>query len=165
VTILRLETLIDAPQERVFDLACSIDLHQTSMAAHGERAVAGVTHGLIGLGESVTWRARQFGLPVQLSSRITSFDRPHHFRDEMVTGPFKRFSHDHIFELASSGTLMRDVFDYEAPLGALGKLADWLFLTSHMTRLLKSRNMVVKAVAESADWHKYVGSPTSPIQQ
>jgi ligand-binding SRPBCC domain-containing protein len=165
VPILELRTAIAAPRERVFDLARSIDLHQASMAAHGEQAIAGVTHGLIELGESVTWRARQFGLRVQLSSRITAFDRPSHFRDDMATGPFKRFSHDHIFETAGSGTLMRDLFDYEAPLGSLGRLADRLFLTSHMTRLLESRNAFLKAVAESTDWPKYVGSPASPTTQ
>jgi ligand-binding SRPBCC domain-containing protein len=126
------------------------------MARHGERAVAGVTSGLIGPGESVTWRARQFGFPVLLSSQITAFDRPRYFRDDMVAGPFKRFAHHHFFEPTGSATLMRDVFDYQSPLGLLGRLVDRLFLTAHMTRLLAARNVVVKSVAESGDWLKYL---------
>jgi len=154
--VLELRTAIAAPCERVFDLARSIDLHTASMAQSGEQAIAGVTSGLIALGESVTFRARQFGLPVELCSRVTAFERPRFFRDEMVTGPFERFAHDHFFEPAAHGTLMRDVFDYRAPLGWLGKLADRLFLARRMTRLLAARNGVVKATAEGGEWAKYL---------
>lgn len=60
---LELRTLIDAPPERVFDLARDIDLHATSMQRHGERPVAGVTCGLIGPDQTVTWQATHFGVP------------------------------------------------------------------------------------------------------
>ena len=49
---------IAAPIDVVFDLARSIDLHVQSTAQTNERAVAGRTSGLIGLGEEVTWRRR-----------------------------------------------------------------------------------------------------------
>src|SRR5438046_2193900 len=49
--VIRLWTPIAAPPERVFDLARSIDAHQDSAEGTQERAVAGVTRGLIGLGE------------------------------------------------------------------------------------------------------------------
>ena len=76
----------------------------------------------------------------------------------MESGPFTRFAHHHYFEPRGAATLMRDVFDYQSPLGPLGKLADRLFLAAHMTRLLAARNAVVKAVAESAEWAKYLAS-------
>ena len=150
-----LRTVIDAPPQRVFDLARSIDLHTTSMATHRETAVDGVTTGLIGLGESVTWRARHFFATFRVTSKITAFDPPRHFRDEMVSGPFARFAHDHYFESNEHGTLMRDVFDYESPFGIIGALADALLLRGHMVRLLQERNQVVKRVAESAEWQQY----------
>jgi hypothetical protein len=56
-------TMIDAPPDVVFDLSLDIDAHLASMARSGERAIAGVTTGQIGLGEEVTWRARHFGIP------------------------------------------------------------------------------------------------------
>jgi ligand-binding SRPBCC domain-containing protein len=79
----------------------------------------------------------------------------------MVSGPFTRFAHHHYFEPHGTATLMRDVFDYQSPLGALGKLADRLFLAAHMKRLLIARNTVVKSVAESAEWSKYFASSSS----
>jgi len=45
------------PKTELFDRARSIDAHKDSMARSREQAVAGVTTGLISLGEEVTWRA------------------------------------------------------------------------------------------------------------
>lgn len=75
--IIHLETPIHAPVEVCFDLSRNIDLHVISTEHTGERAVAGVTSGLIGLGESVTWKVKHFGVWQHLSSRITEYERPH----------------------------------------------------------------------------------------
>jgi ligand-binding SRPBCC domain-containing protein len=154
---IELITHIAAPPERCFDLSRSIDLHQHSLGSSGERAVAGVTAALIGMGESVTWEATHFGIRQRLTSRITAFDRPRHFRDAMVAGAFRRFDHDHWFEPdGADGTVVRDVFEYQAPLGVLGRIAEAAFLTRYMRRLLAERNAVVKRVAESDEWRRYL---------
>ncbi len=148
--IITLETRIAAPVERCFDLARDIDLHMQSTAHTGEVAVGGVTTGLIGPGEQVTWEARHFGVRQRLTSRITAYRRPFHFRDSQVHGAFRRFDHDHFFEERDGATLMGDVFDYEAPLGFLGRIADRVFLKRYMTALLERRNRLIKEVAERA---------------
>ncbi len=75
---------------------------------------------------------------------------PAHFRDVMVRGAFRRFEHDHYFTvLPGNRTLMRDVFDYTAPLGWLGRLADILFLERYMRRLLRERNDAIRRLAET----------------
>lgn len=148
VTRIHLETRIDAPIERVFDLARDIDLHARSMAATGEEAIAGRTSGAIGLGETVTWRARHFGLWWTLTSRITVVDRPTRFADKQASGPFARFEHTHTFESTAGGTRMTDDWEHTTPFGPLGWLADRLFLTRHMRRLLETRNAALKAEAE-----------------
>jgi ligand-binding SRPBCC domain-containing protein len=143
------EIVISAPIERVFDLARSIDVHKQSQSAHRENAIAGRTSGLIENGEVVTWEAVHFGVRQRLTSQIVAMSRPTHFRDSMLAGAFKRIDHDHFFEKRADGsTRMRDIFDYSAPLGALGKLADWIFLEAYMRRLLEARNRVVKRLAE-----------------
>jgi hypothetical protein len=55
MSLIELSTLIGAPRQRVFDLARSIDAHQDSTAGTHERAIAGVTKGLIGANDEVTW--------------------------------------------------------------------------------------------------------------
>tara|TARA_Y100000385_G_scaffold50965_1_gene47775 strand:+ start:2192 stop:2338 length:147 start_codon:yes stop_codon:yes gene_type:complete len=45
--IIKIETIINAPIDRVFDLARSIDLHTLSTKETNEKAVAGKTSGFI----------------------------------------------------------------------------------------------------------------------
>ena len=156
--IIKLETVIDAPAERVFDLARSIDLHKNTMSKYDEKAVAGVTSGLINLSETVTWEAVHFGIKQNLTSKITVYDRPAHFRDSMVEGAFARFDHDHFFEKSERGTVMKDVFDYDAPLRVFGRIADRLFLESYMKKILAERKRLIKQIAESDEWRKFLGA-------
>lgn len=151
---LHLTTLIHAPIGRCFDLARSVDLHRLSAEQSQEEVVAGITHGLMSLHDEVTWRARHLGVRQNLSSRITAFDPPHHFRDSMQRGIFARFDHDHFFTDHHGATEMRDVFDYDAPLGPLGALAERLFLGAYLRRFLARRNQVIKRVAESDEWRQ-----------
>ena len=154
--IIKLETKINAPVERVFDLARSIDLHQDSMSQYDEKAVAGVTSGLIKMDETVTWEATHFFVRQNLTSKITAFDPPRYFRDSMVSGVFERFDHDHYFEEKGTETLIRDVFDYDSPLGILGNIADFLLVESHLREMLEGRNELIKRVAESNEWRKFL---------
>ncbi|MDP8911648.1 MAG: SRPBCC family protein [Actinomycetota bacterium] len=148
--VVEVTTEIAAPPQVVFDLARDIDLHVASMRRHGERAVAGRTSGLIGPNEEVTWRARHLGVPFRVTSRITAFDAPLSFTDSMVSGPFARFEHEHRFDRRGERTVMNDRFDYEAPFGPLGRLADRLFLERAVRRLLERRAEAIKEVAETA---------------
>lgn len=90
---IELQTEIKAERKIVFDLSRSIDLHQLSTAKTDEKAIAGKTSGLIDLGESVTWRAKHFGIYQNLTSKITEFESPNFFVDEMLKGAFKSFKH------------------------------------------------------------------------
>ncbi|MFL0086701.1 SRPBCC family protein [Tenacibaculum maritimum] len=151
--IIKLQTKIKAEKSIVFDLSRSIDLHKISTKETKEEAVAGRTKGLIAMGEFVTWRAKHMEVYQKLTSRITAFDRPNYFMDEMEQGAFKEFKHKHYFRYTKKReTLMIDCFEYKAPLGILGKLADILFLKKYMTNLLKKRNNIIKSVAESNEW-------------
>ncbi len=143
---IRLETVIRAPPERVFDLARDVDFHARSMAHTRERAVGGRTSGLIELGEEVEWEARHFGLTLRLRSRITAMDRPRSFVDEQARGTFRSFVHRHEFTPHDGGTKMLDDWNHEAPLGFL---ADPLFLARYMRKLLVMRNALLKREAES----------------
>ncbi|WP_243227431.1 hypothetical protein [Microbacterium sp. CIAB417] len=52
----------DVRAAKLFDISLDIDAHVSSMQQSGERAIAGTTSGAIGPGETVTWRARHFGI-------------------------------------------------------------------------------------------------------
>jgi len=154
---------IAAPAERCFDLARSIDFHTASMATSGERPVAGVTSGLIGPGEQVTWEARHLGVRQRLTSKIEAYDRPRWFVDAQVRGAFAWFRHEHHFEAQANGTTrLRDVFEFAAPLGPLGRLVCALFLTAYMRRLLTGHAERLKAAAESDAWRRFLPDSALP---
>ncbi len=60
MTTIRLEMFIDASLERCFDLSLSVDLHRHSVAHTHERPIAGVTSGVMKLGDTVTWGSSAF---------------------------------------------------------------------------------------------------------
>lgn len=126
-----------------------------------EKAVAGVTAGVIERDQEVEWRARHFGLWLSMRVRITALDRPNYFRDEMVRGPFRCFQHDHTFTQEGSSTLMHDNLRFESPFSLLGRTFDKLVLQAHLLRLLENRNRTLKSLAESDKWHKYLSFPRS----
>ncbi len=149
---IRLATWIDAPVERCFLLSLSIDLHVACARRTGERVTSGVTTGLIGLGETVTFQGRHFLLPRKHTSRIELLRPYSYFRDVMVSGNFKRFEHDHHFAAMDDGTRMRDEVRFIAPWGSLGQA----LVRRHLKDFLKQRNAEIKRVAESEEWHKYL---------
>jgi ligand-binding SRPBCC domain-containing protein len=155
--VIRLAIDVTAPIGRCFDLARSIDAHVQSTAGTGERAVAGRTSGLIEFGEEVTWEARHLGVRQRLTSRITAYDRPRYFQDRMVRGAFAAFEHDHFFEAGPGGvTTVTDVLRFSAPCGAVGWVVERVVLAGHLRRLLEERGRVLKALAESDGWTRFV---------
>ena len=143
-----IETWIRASQQACFDAARDLDLHRKSIPDSEEEAVGGRLSGQIEMGEEVTWRARHFGVRQHFTSKITAFDAPSHFRDSMVRGAFKSFDHDHYFEPRDGGTVMHDVLVFVAPLGALGRIAEKLFLRRYVERLLVQRAAILKESIE-----------------
>jgi ligand-binding SRPBCC domain-containing protein len=157
--MVRLEeiTLIRAPIERCFDLARSVEVHLAGNIHCGEAAVAagGVTSGLVGMSQRVTWRAKHFGVWQTLTSEITALDRPAYFQDVMLQGAFRFMRHDHYFRTASGGqTEMRDVFGFAAPVPGVGLVIEALVLRRYMQALLRERNAAIREFAESEEWRK-----------
>ncbi|HEX8748157.1 MAG TPA: SRPBCC family protein [Pyrinomonadaceae bacterium] len=146
--VIRLETFIHAPVAVCFDLSRDVEVHMASTAETGERAVAGVTSGMMELNDEVTWEAKHLGVRQRLTSRITALERPRMFVDEMQRGAFKSLRHLHLFEEKNGGTLMKDELTYVSPLGVLGRVADRLFLEKHMRGFLLKHNEYIKRVAE-----------------
>ncbi|MEW7292271.1 SRPBCC family protein [Aquimarina sp. 2304DJ70-9] len=154
MTTIRLKTYIKAPIKEVFDVSRSIDFHLHSAKKTKEKAIAGITTGLIGLNETVTWRGKHFGIYLTHQSKITTFDSPNHFTDEMIKGHFKSFKHQHIFQNKDAGTEMTDILHYETPYGVCGKVFDKIILKKYLTTFLTSRNRSIKLYVEAKKLEK-----------
>ncbi|MBM7839314.1 ligand-binding SRPBCC domain-containing protein [Alkalihalobacillus xiaoxiensis] len=146
---IRIRTFIKADRSICFDLARDVTIHTLTTGNTNERAVAGVTHGLLELHDTVTWEATHLGVKQRLTAQIVDLNVPAEFTDVMVNGAFHSFTHVHQFHEVSGGTMMTDTFTYKAPLGFLGHIANFLFLKAYMTRFLKQRTQELKHLAET----------------
>jgi hypothetical protein len=155
---IELRMQIAAPIERCFDLSRRIEVHLLGTEQSGERAVGGVTAGLIGPRQFVRWRAKHLGVRQHLASKITASKRPSYFlQGTMIEGTFKFMQHDHYFSsLSADLTEMRDQFTFAAPLPILGSLAERWLLRHSMETFLQKRNEILNEIAESARWRQFL---------
>jgi ligand-binding SRPBCC domain-containing protein len=142
---------IHAPIELCFDLARNVDIHTQTTAKTKERVVAGVTTGLLEVGDTVTFEAIHFGIRQKLTAKVISMEKPNEVVDVMVKGAFHSFVHTHRFIPRPGGTLMIDHFHYKAPFGVFGVMADRLFLEKYMKKFLSSRAISLKEIAENVN--------------
>ena len=141
-------TIIRAPIERCFDLARSVEVHLAGNVHFGETAVAtaGVTSGLLGMSQRVTWRAKHFGVWQTLTSEITAMDRPGYFQDTMTQGIFRFMRHDHFFRAAvpaRNGDEGR--LSFRRPAARSGPHGRSRLPPPLHAALLRERNAVIKA--------------------
>ncbi|GAA0300479.1 ligand-binding SRPBCC domain-containing protein [Gracilibacillus halotolerans] len=139
---------IQAPVDVCFDLARNVDIHIQTSAKTKEKAIEGVTTGLLEKDDSVTWEATHFGINQKLTAKVIEMEKPTLFIDTMVKGAFHSFVHTHEFIQKDNGTLMIDTFDYRSPFGLVGRIADKLFLEKYMTDFISSRAKALKEIAE-----------------
>ncbi|MFM9904545.1 MAG: SRPBCC family protein [Pyrinomonadaceae bacterium] len=135
-----LETLIHARAEECFDLVRDKRIQTEPLPA---------IFGDFGMGQKVTFKSKNFGLDQSLTVKVTEFERPTLFVDEMTEGSLRSFRHIHEFLFVENGTLMRDTLIWETPFGLLGRVADMLFLERHLTNLVSTRNAKLKQIAEA----------------
>lgn len=148
MSLIDLETLIRANAEAVFDLSLSVDAHTGSMARSKERAIAGVTSGVMTAGDEVTWQATHFCIPFRMTSAITDYERPLRFVDEQTRGPFLYWHHEHQFVQIEGATLMTDRISFAAPLGVIGRVTERLILNRYLRELILQRNQWLKFALE-----------------
>ncbi|MDW5265634.1 MULTISPECIES: cell division protein [Acidobacteriaceae] len=147
--------------ERCFTLATSIDLLLAAAAETQEKAIGGVTSGLIGEGESVRWRGRHLGRWRTHTCKVDGWRPFSYFREVMTDGPFVRFEHEHHFAVMDDGTRMRDEIHFAAS-GMMARMVEKV-ARRHLISILRRRNALIKRTAESEEWRRYLeGNAVTP---
>jgi ligand-binding SRPBCC domain-containing protein len=104
------------------------------------------TSGVMARGEMVRWAMRMWGfVPVRHTSKIISLVEDDHlggasFVDQMATGVFASYRHEHYFRPDGAGTVMLDDVTWRLPGGWVGALADRVYVHRMMQRLIDERN-------------------------
>lgn len=111
------------------------------------------------LGTVIDYRLQLHGLPLRWKSRISEYVEGTMFADEMLSGPYRRWYHRHLFRQVPGGVEIADIVEYDLPLGPLGRLARLLFVRSQLESIFAFRRAAIAARFPSAS---RLSSPAVP---
>lgn len=97
-------------------------------------------------GIAIQYRVTPFpGFTTDWLTEITQIKDKEYFVDDQRVGPFALWHHQHHFRaVGPEATEMTDVLHYQAPLGPLGTLADWLFVRRQVKEIFRHRAEAVR---------------------
>jgi ligand-binding SRPBCC domain-containing protein len=147
---------IHAPIERCFLLATNLELVEQVLEMRPVEGRTGKTTGFVAKGDRIEWRGWAFGMPQMHESVITRYEQHSFFQDTMARGRFKRYQHDHRFTEIDDHTLLVDKLRFSLPLGWPGRVVGRYVLIPHISALLRRRMLLLKHVAESQEWRRYL---------
>jgi ligand-binding SRPBCC domain-containing protein len=101
--------------------------------------VVNIDDGEMRAGFKIAYRIKWMGVSLRWITKITEYQPPHRFLDVQTKGPYKVWRHEHTFEEADSGTIVRDVVRYQLPFGILGDVAHWLIVRRQLRRIFDYR--------------------------
>ena len=112
-------------------------------------------------GTLIDYQLRLHRIPMRWTTRIAEWDPPHRFVDEQLAGPYRKWHHEHTFEPAGSGTLMRDRVEY-APPG--GRLVNFLMVERSVRRIFTYRCRRLEAIFADGEPASSLPGPTPSKQ-
>lgn len=75
------------------------------------------------LGARVEFKVQAMGLVREIAHEITAFDEPHSFVEKQVSGPFREWIHEHVFEAKDGGgSIVIDRIQFLPPGGVAGMI-------------------------------------------
>ncbi len=140
----------------VFDLARHVGLQRDALAAYHQQAVAGTRFGLLGAGETITWRARHFFRDRLMRLRVSEMIVADRLIQEQIMGPFLSFRHERYIKACENGSILIDLVHYEWRHGQLGRIADRLFLRGYVEQVLNMHIDAIRKAAEGNRWKTYL---------
>ncbi len=84
------------------------------------------------------------GIKMKWQTEISKVDQNFSFTDRQLIGPYKTWIHTHTFYPQKGGILMKDVVDYELPLGNLGNIMHWLIVRNKIENIFVFRKLALE---------------------
>jgi len=85
-----------------------------------------------------------FKIKMNWQTEIIKVDYMKSFIDFQVKGPYKVWHHYHEFIENDEGVLVKDIVDYELPMGFLGEIAHHLFVKKKLEHIFNYRQEVLE---------------------
>lgn len=112
------EIVIGRPRETVFAFfadACNLEVLTPPWLSFHIETPAPIA---MKVGARIDYRLRLYGVSLGWTSEITVWEPPHRFVDEQLSGPYRKWIHEHRFEETGGGTIVGDHVLYAVPGGA-----------------------------------------------
>jgi ligand-binding SRPBCC domain-containing protein len=136
--LLEREQLVPAPPDEAFRFFAEPENLARMMPDGVHFRILSVDGTPMRAGTRIEYQIRLQGVPHRWLAEIVAFEPPRRFVDLQLRGPYRYWRHEHAFEPAGGGTLVRDRVDYQLPLGALGRLAH-PFVARQLQRIFDER--------------------------
>ena len=89
------------------------------------------------VGARIDYHLRLHGISLRWTSEITAWEPPYRFVDEQLSGPYRKWIHEHSFEESGTGTIVRDHVVYAVPGGGP---VDRLFVAPQLRKIFDFRH-------------------------
>jgi ligand-binding SRPBCC domain-containing protein len=98
-------------------------------------------------GTILDYRLRLYGVPLRWRTRIESVEPPIRFVDVQERGPYAMWKHTHTFrDIGGTATEMTDRVEYALPFGAVGEIANRLFVKRSLRQIFDYRQSELTSV-------------------
>jgi ligand-binding SRPBCC domain-containing protein len=145
----RFEQMIELPRASVF--AFHEDPEHLVLLHRGWAAFRMIHHdGRLHQGSRTWFETTIAGmLPVAMGFEHVIYEPPHRFGEQLIHGPFSKFTHLHEFDEVSAGTMVRDLLEVELPWHYGGEWAMQLFIAPMLQRAFKLRGNALLKLSQS----------------
>ena len=149
---IQLTTFVAAPVPRVFNLSRNISIYRKVFNAPNERFDFSGSDNHLSPGDSVSIQARHISRFRSISLKVTSFEQPWYYQEELIKGDLPFYKHEHHFKEIDNGSIMIDVITYGHPNDLIGKMLASFYMKTYIEKLANERNRLIKEYAESEKW-------------
>lgn len=143
-------TRVPAPVDEVWPFFCDPKNLERLTPPFLRFQVLGAS-GPLGEGVTIDYKLRLHGIPLRWRSELTDWELGVRFVDRAVTGPFRVWHHQHLFEADGDGTKMTDIVHYALPLGRLGRFFGGWMVDRDVRRIFAFREQTIRDHFKGAD--------------
>tara|TARA_Y100001960_G_scaffold69344_1_gene73335 strand:- start:179 stop:685 length:507 start_codon:yes stop_codon:yes gene_type:complete len=87
----------------------------------------------------IDYKIKICGFPVSWKTCIINYKPPIFFSDIQIKGPYSMWEHTHIFKECESGTKISDIVYYKPPLGLIGVIVNYFFISKMLKKIFNYR--------------------------
>ena len=141
---LKKTTIIKKPLSEVFDFFSKAENLDKITPPHLYFKITTPSPILMKRGTLIDYKLKLYGVPFTWKTEITKWNPPFDFEDSQISGPYKKWVHQHIFEEINGEVHMQDIVEYESPGWILEPFINFAFVGPNVNRIFDYREKVLK---------------------